>query len=122
MLPSNLPLSNVVVALDGNEVLGGIAFQVCALSGLLCSAVVSPEHRRKGIGNSLLLSIIARAHELGLRDLYLLTERASGFFSSVGFQRIDRSEVPSEIRAAPEYKQQCADSAEAMQLTLAARW
>lgn len=121
-LPSNLPLSNLVVALDGHAVLGGIALQVCALSGLVCSAVVSPEHRRRGIGSSLLQSIVARAHELGLRDLYLGTESASEFFAGIGFERIDRSEVPGEIRATQEYVQQCPDSATLMQLPLATRW
>ena len=121
-LPSNLPLSNVVVALNGHEVLGGVALQVCALSGLLCSAVVSPEHQRTGIGSSLLQSIIARAHELGLRDLYLLTETASEFFSSAGFEGIDRSELPGEIRATPDYKQQGTESVVVMKLPLATRW
>ena len=121
-LPSNLPLSNVVVALDGHEVRGGIALQVFVLSGLLCSVVVSPEHQRKGIGSSLLQSIIARAHELGVRDLFLLTESASEFFSRVGFEGVSHAEVPAEIRAAPEYKAQCGESVAVMKLPLATRW
>jgi len=121
-LPSSVPLANVIVVLDGHEAVGGIALEVCARSGLLRSAVVSPDQRRKGVGTSLVQSIIARAHELGLCDLYLLTEDASEFFAAVGFAAIDRSEVPSEIRATREYKQQCSESAFVMKLPLATRW
>ncbi len=121
-LPSKVPLSNVIVALDGAKAVGGIAIEVRARSGLLRSAVVSPDHRREGVGASLVQSIIARAHELGLRDLYLLTEDATEFFAAAGFAPIDRSEVPSEIRATREYKDQCPDSAEVMKFPLATRW
>ena len=121
-LPSNIPLSNVIVALDGNQAVGGMALEVCARSGLLRSAVVSQAQRRKGVGTSLVQSIIARAHELGLCDLYLLTEHASEFFAAVGFATIDRSEVPGEIRATREYKEQCPESALVMKLSLATRW
>jgi amino-acid N-acetyltransferase len=121
-LPSNIPLSNVIVALEGAETVGGIALEVRARSGLLRSAIVSPDHRRKRVGASLVQSIIARAHELGLRDLYLLTEDASEFFAAVGFAPIDRSEVPGEIRATSEYKEQCPESAAVMRLPLATRW
>ncbi len=121
-LPSNVPLSNVMVALDGAEAVGGIALEVHARSGLLQSAVVSTDYRRKRVGASLVQSIIARAHELGLCDLYLLTEDASEFFAAVGFASIDRSEVPSEIRATREYKEQCSESASVMKLSLATRW
>ncbi len=121
-LPSNVPLSNVIVALDGDETVGGIALEVRARSGLLRSAVVSPDRRRKGIGASLVQSIIARAHELGLRDLYLFAEDATEFFAAVGFAPIDGSEVPSEIRATRVYKERCTESALVMRLPLATRW
>ena len=121
-LPSNIPLSNVIVALDGVEVVGGIALEVRARSGLLRCAIVSPDHRRKRVGASLVRSLIARAHELGLCDLYLLTEDASEFFAAVGFAPIDRSEVPGEIRATREYKEQFPESAAVMRLPLATRW
>ena len=121
-LPSNVPLSNVIVALNDHEPVGSIALEVRARSGLLRSAVVSPDCRREGVGASLVRSLIARAHELGLRDLYLLTEDASEFFAAVGFEPIDRSDVPSEIRSTREYKEQCPESAEVMKLPLATRW
>jgi amino-acid N-acetyltransferase len=121
-LPSNVPLSNVIVALEGREAVGGIALAVCARSGLLRSAVVAPSYRRQGVGTSLVQSLLARAHELGLRDLYLLTDSASEFFATVGFVTLDRSELPREIRATPEYKRQQPESSIAMMLPLATRW
>ncbi len=121
-LPSNVPLSNVIVALDGGETVGSITLEVRARSGLLRSAVVSPDRRRKGIGASLVQSIIARAHELGLRDLYLLADDASEFFAAVGFSPIDGAEVPTEIRSMREYKEECTESTLVMRRPLATRW
>jgi N-acetylglutamate synthase-like GNAT family acetyltransferase len=124
-LPRSVPLSNVVVALDGEAAVGGIALEVHGRSGLVRSAVVTPERRREGIGSSLVRSIVARAHELGLRDLYLLTElgeEGARIFESAGFLAVERSEVPSEIRSTREYRDQCPDTARVMRCALATRW
>jgi N-acetylglutamate synthase-like GNAT family acetyltransferase len=121
-LPSRISLSNLIVALEGAETIGAIAIEIRALSGLLQTVVVSPDHRRKGVGASLVRSIIARGHELGLRDLYLLREDAPEFFSAVGFVPIERSELPGEIRAMRSYKDECPASTRLMKLPLATRW
>jgi N-acetylglutamate synthase-like GNAT family acetyltransferase len=124
-LPRSVPLSNVVVALDGDAAVGGIALEVRGRSGLLRSAVVAPGRRREGIGSSLVRSIVARANELGLRDLYLLTELAldgARVFESAGFLPIARSELPPEIRSTREYREQCPETARAMRCPLATRW
>lgn len=121
-LPSHVLLSNVAVALDEDETVGGVVLEVRGRSGLLQSAVVAPGHRGKGVGASLVRSLIARGHELGLRDLYLLTENASGFFATLGFVPIERSEVPGEIRATRDFKEPSPESAVVMKLPLATRW
>lgn len=121
-LPSAVPLSNIVVALDRDVVVGAIALEVYGRCGLLRSLVVAPERRRQGIGSSLVRSLIARCHELGLHDLYLLTESDPPFFESAGFASIERSELPQEIRSTRLVRQQCPDSTPAMRYALATRW
>ena len=119
-LPPNEALSNLLVALEGGEVVGGVALEVASRRGLLRAVVVAADHRRKGIGAGLISSIVARAHELGLRDLYLLTESASEFFTSRGFAPIERSAAPPEIRATSEFRR-CPESARLMCLPLETR-
>lgn len=121
-LPSAVPLSNIVVALDGGTVVGAAALEVRGRCGLLRSLVVAADRRRQGIGSSLMRSLIARCHELGLHDLYLLTEGDPAFFESVGFGAIERSELPSEIQSTPRLREQYPETARTMRYVLATRW
>ena len=68
-LPSSVPVSNVLVALDGGVVVGTVALEVVARYGLLRSVVVSQSRQRQGVGSSLMRSMIARGHKLGLREI-----------------------------------------------------
>jgi amino-acid N-acetyltransferase len=120
-LPRSLPLSNVLVALQSNAVIGAVALEVRGLRGLLRSVVVEPQHTRKGVGTSLLKTLLARAQELSLRELYLITEGAEKFFSNAGFVAVWRRDVPEEICSTEEYREQCQEEATVMRLRLIAR-
>jgi N-acetylglutamate synthase-like GNAT family acetyltransferase len=120
-LSGNLPLANVLVALRGAAVIGVIALEVRGLRGLVRSVAVEPSHSRQGLGTSLLQSLLARAQELSLRELYLLTEGAERFFEKAGFVAVPRDTVPAEIRSSREYREQCPDSATVMRLRLVTR-
>jgi N-acetylglutamate synthase-like GNAT family acetyltransferase len=120
-LPRSLPLSNVLVALQGDAVIGAVALEVRGLRGLLRSVVVEPEHARKGVGASLLQSLVARAQELSLRELYLITMDAEKFFSKAGFVTVRREDVPEEICSTELYREQCPEEASVMRLRLVTR-
>ena len=120
-LPNAHPLSNLLVVLDEGVVVGAVALEVAARRGLVRSVVVEEGHRRRGLGAGLVSSIIARGHELGLRELYVLTENASEFFSSREFSEVERAEVPPEIQATREYREQSPESALVMCLPLETR-
>ncbi len=115
-LGSDLPLANILVALEDSSVVGVIALEVRGLVGLVRSAAVAPNHQ--GVGSSLLQSLLARALELSLRELYLLTEDTEGFFAKAGFSSIPRDAVPPEIRSTREFRE---DAATVMRLQLATR-
>lgn len=121
LLPPEVSVTNTLVALDQGSVVGGIALEVAVRHGLLRSAVVSAVHRGRGIGASLVRGLIARASELGLRDLYLLTENAPDYFAGFGFCPVARDDAPEPIRATREFREQCPDSAELMRLGLEPR-
>lgn len=121
-LPHSPTLANLLVALGEDAVVGTIYLEVVGLRGLVRSAVVAPSHARRGIGTSLMQSLVARAHELSLRELYLLTENGKAFFARAGFEPVPREVVPSEIRSTREYREQCLESATVMRLKLATRF
>lgn len=120
-LPQSIPLSNVLVALRGGTVIGSVALEVRGLRGLVRSVVVEPRESGRGVGTSLLQSLLARAQELSLRELYLITEGAEKFFANAGFVAVDRSDVPDEISSTREYREQCREDATVMRLRLIAR-
>jgi amino-acid N-acetyltransferase len=120
-LPQGLPLSNVLVALRDGAVIGVVALEVVGLRGLVRSVVVETEHTGRGVGSSLLRSLVARAQELSLRELYLITEGAQAFFSKAGFEAVPRDDVPGEIRSTSEFREQCPKDATVMRLRLIAR-
>lgn len=120
-LPTALPLANVLVALEDSAVIGVIAFQVTGLRGLVWPAAVDPSHLGDGVRPSLFQSLLARAHELSLRELYLLPEKDAEFFSEVGFVPISEDAVPLAIRTTREYRDQRSKTAEVMRLQLASR-
>ena len=118
-LGSDLPLANILVALEDSAVVGVIALEVRGLVGLVQSAAVAPNHQ--GVGSSLLQSLLARAHALSLRDLYLLSEDTAGFFAEAEFSSIPRDAVPPEIRSTREFRERRPDAAAVMRLQLATR-
>jgi N-acetylglutamate synthase-like GNAT family acetyltransferase len=120
-LPTGISLSNVLVGLEQGSVIGVIAVEVVARRGLTLWAAVSAEHRAKGLGTSLGRSLIARAQELGLREIYVVPRDASNFFVGLGFSPVSRSAVPDEVRFMPAYPDQCDDSVEIMRLELETR-
>jgi len=120
-LPSNVHLANVVVATRDEEVVGAIALEVVGRYGLLNSSVVAPEHRRTGVGKRLVQTVLARVSELGLREVYLLTEDASAFFERHGFRKVSRERVPGEIRTTRKFRDQGPDTADVMCLRLESR-
>ncbi len=97
-------------------VIGLITLDVASHRGLVDSPVVSPDHGDEGIEASLLLSILTRAHELGLRELFLSTGNDTAIFEARGFARVEPGEVPSEIRN--KLREDCQESAVVMRMLL----
>lgn len=122
-LPPRLARANLLVALaEGGEVAGVIALEVAGRSGLVRTAAVDPDRRRQGLGSSLLRSLLSRANELGLRDLYVLSDDAHSFFGRFGFEEIPRAALPPEIRATRAAREQPQPDGPALRLRLEARF
>lgn len=120
-LPPNIPFSNVLVGLEKGSVIGVVAVEVEARHGLTLWVAVSEEHRGRGLGTSLMRSLLTRTQELGLREWFAVTRNASQFFVKLGFSPISRDAVPSGIRFLSPFRDQCDDSTQILRLELQTR-
>lgn len=124
---SSLPLAGVrealptfFVAQSGDDIVGVAGLEICRDNALLRSVAVAPEYRSKGVGRALVMRLIADAEARGLNALYLLTTTAEQYFPSFGFRRIDRTEVPDDVRETAEFTSACPASATVMTRGLSA--
>jgi amino-acid N-acetyltransferase len=100
---------------------GATAFAGIAGSGpdrLLRSVVIDPAHRGRGAGRLLIAAIEAFAVHHGAERLWLLTDSASNFFGSIGYERRDRVDAPEVVRTSSQFKGLCSSSAVLMCKTL----
>lgn len=66
--------------------------------GEIRSLLVVPSHQGQGIGRRLVLSCLDEARELGLRQVFVLTDRVD-FFQRFGFQIFPREKLHPRIWA-----------------------
>ena len=107
-----------LVARDGEAIVGAAAIEPYGDSGLLRSVVVASERQGAGIGASLVEASEALASELGIEELYLLTDTARAWFAGRGYQRTEREDVPARVRTSIEFTTACSDTAVAMKRRL----
>ena len=83
---------------------GCVAIELAGDVALLRMLAVAPERRGEGLGFVLVEAATERAHVFGVRQLYLVTDGAQGYFGEkLGFQVVDRKDVAAEIAATAEY-------------------
>ena len=100
-----------IVAEAGGSVIAVGGLEMYGSFGLLRSVAVAPEWQGQGIGKALTERLLELARYMGLKAIYLLTTTAQAFFEGKGFQRIDRKDVPAEVRASIEFAKSCPTSA-----------
>lgn len=87
------------------------AIELYGIDALLRSVAVAQTHRKKGLGEKLYHAIQEMAKVNGVRELFLLTETAEGFFQKMGFERLSRDNAPESIRQTSQFSSLCPDSA-----------
>jgi N-acetylglutamate synthase-like GNAT family acetyltransferase len=108
--------------MEDSEVFGAIAVQVIGLRGLMWPVAVDPSHADDEVRSSLLRSLLARANELSLRELYVLTEKDAEFFAGAGFVPISHEATPPEIHSSRDYRDWHSESMKVMRLQLVTRF
>jgi N-acetylglutamate synthase-like GNAT family acetyltransferase len=107
-----------VVATADDTVVGAAAIERYGRDGLLRSVVVAPVLRGTGMGRALVGAAEALARDLGIRDLYLLTETASDWFPRLGYAAMERAAAPDGIAGSWEFRFACVERGVLMHRTL----
>jgi amino-acid N-acetyltransferase len=120
-----LPVAGVPDALDhflvaerDGTLVGAIGLEPYGTTALLRSAVVHPQVRGTGLGESLVHALLDHARQTNVSTLVLLTTTAAEWFPRFGFARITRDEVPAALHASEELRGACPASAVVMHLAL----
>jgi N-acetylglutamate synthase-like GNAT family acetyltransferase len=80
-----------------NDIIGSAAIIVSDmltrpdLTPWLASVVVSPQHRGKGAGGKLVLHVMEKAAEAGIKELYLYTPDQENFYKKLGWQTVNKA-------------------------------
>lgn len=111
-------LDNFVVAIEDAAVIGVAGLEIYGNYGLLRSLAVSADYRGNGIAAKLLGQIEALAALKALKEIYLLTETAPGYFEGKGYGKITRADVPTEVQGSSEFSHVCPQSAIVMKKSI----
>ncbi|HEY3644871.1 MAG TPA: arsenic resistance N-acetyltransferase ArsN2 [Gammaproteobacteria bacterium] len=111
-------LEHFHVAHLDKHLVGCAGLEVLGEAGLLRSVAVDEAHRGTGLGKELVAAVEAHAREEGVRQLYLLTTTAEGFFAGLGFRKLPRDEAPAGIAGTEQFSSLCPSSSSFMVKTL----
>jgi len=114
-------LEHFLVAHAGKMLVGAAGVDVLGEAGLLRSVAVDEAHRGTGLGKQLVEAAEAHAREAGVRELYLLTVTAEGFFTGLGYRTITREQAPAGVAATEQFSVLCPSSSRFMVKALVAR-
>ncbi|HJQ39522.1 MAG TPA: arsenic resistance N-acetyltransferase ArsN2 [Thermoanaerobaculia bacterium] len=109
-----------LIARDGDKVIGCAGAEAYQFAALIRSVAVLPEYRSHGVGRKLVRQLLDRLASRGLREFYLLTTTAEGYFKKRGFKTIDRDEVHPQLMGSREFQGACPDTAVCMRLVMLA--
>lgn len=87
--------------------IGCAGLEIYGKAALLRSMAVAPEHQNKGHGRKLTDAIISYAKGREIETLYLLTETAEDFFQRIGFNIVEREQVPDKVKESIEFTKLC---------------
>ena len=107
-----------VVARDGSSVVAAAAIERYGAAGLLRSVVVAEGNRGTGLGRAIVAAAEDSARSAGIRDLYLLTETAPGWFPGLGYEVVERAAAAAAVGASIEFTTVCKDVGVAMHKAL----
>ncbi len=89
-------------------------------AALFRSLYLKPDYRQQGYGRQIWQQAEALLRQLGIRQVYLLTDTATDFFSRLGFVVVARASAPPAIRQTSEFVTFCPSGSVCMTISLSA--
>jgi N-acetylglutamate synthase-like GNAT family acetyltransferase len=86
--------------------------------GLLRSVSVTERVRGKGVGALIVAGTLRAAAAAGLKQIYLVTPSAEGFFARCGFTTVRRDQLPDSVARHRQVTRDCPSTAAVMHLVL----
>jgi len=111
-------LSTMLVAREGERIVGSAALELYADGALLRSVAVEPRVQGRRLGHQLTEAALRLAASRGVQTVFLLTTTAERFFPRFGFEPIARDDVPQSVRESVEFTSACPASAVVMRKQL----
>ena len=111
-------LRTMLVAREGEQIVGTAALELYADGALLRSVAVEPRRQGRQLGYQLTDAALRLAASRGAQTVFLLTTTAERFFPKFGFEPIGRDQVPLSVRASVEFQSACPASAIVMRKRL----
>jgi amino-acid N-acetyltransferase len=111
-------MGSALVARAGSRTIGCAALEVYPSGVLLRSVAVESAWRGRGVGRQLTDAGLDLARSRGADAAYLLTTTAGDFFPRFGFERVERADVPDDVKQSIEFTSACPSSALVMRARL----
>ena len=111
-------LPTMLVARDGEQIVGTAALELYADGALLRSVAVEPRLQGRQLGHQLTDAALQLASSRGATAVFLLTTTAERFFPRFGFEPVGREQVPPSVRESVEFQSACPASAIVMRKQL----
>jgi amino-acid N-acetyltransferase len=89
------------------QVISCVGLEMYLPSALLRSLAVHPAFQGRGIGKKMVQAVSAWARKLEVQHLFLLTDTAVDFFQNLGFNNINREQVPKNVQQSIEFTKLC---------------
>ncbi|AEI50473.1 Methyltransferase type 11 [Runella slithyformis DSM 19594] len=110
----NPTLPDFVLAFAGEKAVGSAGADINGTTGLLRSVAVGEGFRNYKIAGRLINEVTKQARLKGVKELYLITTTADGYFEKQGYTVVNRAEVPTEIAQSRQFSNICPSSAVVM--------
>lgn len=103
-------INHFLIAEEEGRIVASVGLERYGAQALLRSVAVAPPYRNRGLARTLVSHILAEVAEQQIREVYLLTTTASGYFRRFGFEPVNREDVAEPVRASEEYGECCSDA------------
>jgi amino-acid N-acetyltransferase len=107
---------HMLAAFESGRTVGCAGWERYGSAALLRSVAVAPDRHGRGIGRRLVAAVCAALWRDGVKEVFLLTKGAEGFFGRLGFQVVARADVPPALQDSSSFQGDCCATATAMRL------